>query len=171
MSPLRICSMKTFTSLAISDEVMKSNHVLALFLNKLVTVNGTQHLNSYSKEERRKKNANSEPIQKWRVNSLILPVEQGADMTGCVVDINVQSGPTVYLPTGHGVLASTHVMFELRGPNRNLCTAAELAHHLKMMSEAWCCPAVHTPYRHLFSSLFFPFLLFTSPFFFPFLSV
>lgn len=54
----------------------------------------------------------SQPVQKQRVNSTIFPVDQRADITRCVVDINVQSGLAMYLPKGHGVLASTHVMCE-----------------------------------------------------------
>lgn len=93
--------------------------------------------------------------------SVLFSQETRADITRCVVDINLQSGLTVYLPTGHRVFTSTHVMFVLRGKAENLCMAAELAHHLKMMSEPECCPAVHIPYSHTFYFRSFPLCFFS----------
>lgn len=71
----------------------------------------------------------------------------------------MQSGLAVYLPTGHGVLASTHVMSELQGQAEICAWQQELAHHLKMMSKPWCCPSVHISHSHT-SSLLFPFFVF-----------
>lgn len=81
----------------------------------------------------------------WPV--LFSPVDHWADITRCFVDINVQSGLTVYLPTGHGALDSTHDVWA-PGPGGNLCMAADLARHLKA-SKLWCCPAVHTSHSHI----------------------
>lgn len=108
------------------DEEKKSSQighsllfVLTCLLNKHVTVIALLHhaanLNSYIREEQVKekiRGKGSQPVQKQRVNSTIFPVDQRADITRCVVDINVQSGLAMYLPKGHGVLASTHVMCE-----------------------------------------------------------
>jgi len=57
----------------------------------------------------------------------------------------------VYLPTGHRVLAFTHVMPELQ--EKEICVwQQKLAHHLKMMSELWC-PSVHVTHIHAASFL------------------
>lgn len=150
---VKICDDKTILSSICVYSPPVINHqdhafgILCL-LNKHVTVNSVQHLISYSKQ-----GGKHSQFQSTKSTHFIFPVVLRWDITWWIVDINVQSGLAVYLPTGHRALASTHVTFELQG-QAEICAWQQSWHTIwKMMSKPWCCPSVLISHSHTFSLL------------------